>query len=354
MRTETPRAEAPPARPRGARTTGGAAPGGGAWPRAALFAVLLAAVLLAAGTSLCVGAGSVPVGEVWRAFTGGAGPDARLIVREVRVPRTVLAAGVGAALGCAGTLIQTLTRNPLAEPGVLGVTFGAGFAISLGATLGIAGHQATQLALAFAGALLAALLVYAVGRTSSLRLLLAGTALSFVLGGLSLGLRLTFPDVLDRYRFWSVGSLAGREQLSLTAPLLIIAVALVGAVALTGPLSTLSLGEKVAHSLGARVTPTRVATLAVITVLAGTATAVAGPIAFLGLMVPHLARGAAQGSLRWLMAYTVVLGPLLLLAADVLSRVLLPTGEVPVAVVTAFLGGPVLIWAVRRHGAVAL
>nr|WP_234348107.1 iron ABC transporter permease [Streptomyces specialis] len=319
-----------------------------------MLVAALAALLLAAGASLCVGAGTVPPAEVWRAVTGGAGPHARLIAREVRVPRTVLAVGVGAALGCAGTLIQTLTRNPLAEPGVLGVTFGAGFAISLGAALGVAGHQATQLALAFTGSLLAALLVHAVGRTSPLRLLLAGTALSFVLGGLSLGMRLTFPDVLDRYRFWSVGSLAGREQVSPTVPLLVMALALAGALLLTGPLNALALGEGVAPALGAHVPRPRIAVLGLVTVLAGTATAVAGPITFLGLMVPHLARRAARGSLRWLMAYTMVLGPLLLLTADIASRVLLPTGEVPVAVVTAFLGGPVLIWAVRRRGAIAL
>nr|WP_276324148.1 iron chelate uptake ABC transporter family permease subunit [Streptomyces sp. RFCAC02] len=169
-----------PAAPASGSRTAPAAAGGGSG--LVLLAAATAALLAAVGVSLCVGAGSVPPGEVWRALTGGADSDARLIVREVRVPRTVLAVGVGAALGCAGTLIQTLTRNPLAEPGVLGVTFGAGFAITLGAALGIAGHQATQLVLALAGSLLAALLVYAVGRTSPLRLLLAGTALSFVLG----------------------------------------------------------------------------------------------------------------------------------------------------------------------------
>nr|WP_276324147.1 iron chelate uptake ABC transporter family permease subunit [Streptomyces sp. RFCAC02] len=163
-----------------------------------------------------------------------------------------------------------------------------------------------------------------------------------------------YPDVLDRYRFWSVGSLAGREQMDLTLPLVVIALALAGALLLTGPLNALALGETVAHALGARVARTRTAVLVLVTVLAGTATAVAGPIAFLGLMVPHLARRAAGGSLRRLMAHTVVLGPLLLLTADIAARVLLPTGEVPVAVVTAFLGGPVLIWAVRRHGVLAL
>ncbi|MFA1543355.1 FecCD family ABC transporter permease [Actinomadura monticuli] len=320
-------------------------------------AVLLGGVLLAAvlaGASVAVGAGTVPPHEIWAALTGGAGTDAQVIVRDIRVPRTILAVCVGAALGMSGSLVQTLTRNPLAEPGILGVTAGAGFAISAGTVLGLAGSQPARLALALAGAVLAALLVYGVGRTMPLRLVLAGVALTFVLSGLSLGLRMVYPDVLDRYRFWSVGSLAGREQTPFALPLLVIVVALAGALLAARPLAGLALGEQVAHALGARVTRIRVAVLALVTVLAGAATAVAGPIAFVGLIVPHLARRAARGSIPWLMAYTMVLGPILLLVSDIGSRVLLPTGEVPVAVVTAFLGGPALIWVVRRYGAVAL
>jgi iron complex transport system permease protein len=313
--------------------------------------LLLVAMAVA---SVCVGAQAVAPAEVLRAFTDYSGSTEHLIVRDIRGPRTLLAVCVGAALGTAGALVQTLTRNPLAEPGILGVTGGAGFAVTVGAALGVAGSQVTQLLLAFVGAVIAAVVVYSVGRTSPLRLVLAGTALSSLLAGLSLGMRLLQPDVFDKFRFWYVGSLAGREQSPFLIPLAVLLVSLVGAMAVTRPLNALALGEQVASTLGANILRTRVAVLTLITLLAATATAVAGPIAFVGLIVPHLARRLASGSIPWLMAYTMVLSPVLLMIADVLSRVLLPTGEVPVAVVTAFLGGPVLIWAVRRYGTAAL
>ncbi|WP_229402726.1 iron chelate uptake ABC transporter family permease subunit [Micromonospora okii] len=319
--------------------------------RATLLLGSVALLVVAAGASMAVGARPVAVGEVWRALTDFAGTTDHHVVRDIRLPRTVLGVCVGTALGAAGMLIQTLTRNPLAEPGVLGVTAGAGFAINLGVLAGVTGSQAGQLGLAVAGAALAAIVVYAVGRVSPLRLVLAGVALGWVLTGVSLGLRLTFPDVFDRYRFWSVGALAGTEQTPLLLPVLVTVVALVAALATTGPLNALALGEDVAHALGAHVTRVRLAVLVLVTVLTGVATAVAGPIAFVGLMVPHLARRLAVDSIPWGMAYSMLLGPLLLLVADIGSRVLLPTGEVPVSIVTAFLGGPVLIWAVRRYGA---
>ncbi|QFG20423.1 iron ABC transporter permease [Actinomadura sp. WMMB 499] len=319
--------------------------------------VLVAALLVLAAlafASVCVGAGRAGPGDAWEALTAYAGTDEHVIVRDIRVPRTIIAVFVGAALGTAGTLIQTLTRNPLAEPGVLGVNAGAGFAITVGAAAGFAGSSSAQLGLALAGAGIAMLVVYGVGRTFPLRLVLAGVALTFVLQGLSMALRLAYPDALDRFRFWSVGALAGRERLSLELPLLAIGLALASAMVAARPLAGLALGENVAQALGARVARVRLAALALFTVLAGASTAIAGPIAFVGLMVPHLARRAAGGSVPWLMAYTMVLGPVLLVASDIGSRVLLPTGEVPVAIVTAFVGAPVLIWAVRRYGAVAL
>ncbi|MEV0612771.1 iron chelate uptake ABC transporter family permease subunit [Nonomuraea sp. NPDC050404] len=320
--------------------------------RASYLVGLLVLLLVAVVASVCVGAQAIAPAEVWRALTGAPGGEAYLIVHDVRGPRTILAICVGAALGTAGTLVQTLTRNPLAEPGILGVTAGAGFAINLGGVLGLAGGQVAQLALASAGAVLAAVLVYALGSAEPLRLVLTGVALSAVLAGISLGLRLMVPDVFDRFRFWSVGSLAGQEQAPLTLPAVTIAVALVCAALVTRPLNALVMGDEIARSLGGHVLRTRVYVLVLVTLLAGAATAVAGPIAFLGLMVPHLARRWAGASIPWLMAYTMVLGPVLLLASDIGARVLLPTGEVPVGVVTAFVGAPVLIWAVRRRGRV--
>ncbi|MEV6081184.1 iron chelate uptake ABC transporter family permease subunit [Streptomyces sp. NPDC052069] len=313
--------------------------------------VLLAAVAV---LSMGVGARPVPPAEVVRAFLDFHGTDDHVIVRDVRAPRALLAIVVGAALAVAGALIQTLARNPLAEPGILGVTAGAGFAVTVGSALGLAAGQAGELGFAIAGSVLAALLVAAVGRRSPLRLVLTGVALTAVLSGVSLGMRLMLPDVFDTYRFWSVGSLAAREQAPLALPLAAIAVSLLGALMLSRALNALTLGESVAHTLGAGVGRVRALALVLITVLSGAATAVAGPILFVGLIVPHLVRRPAAGSVPWLILYTMVLGPILLLVADIGSRVLLPTGEVPVAIVTAFLGGPMLIWAVRRYGAGSL
>ncbi|MYU02592.1 iron chelate uptake ABC transporter family permease subunit [Streptomyces sp. SID8366] len=312
--------------------------------------LLGAAVVL----SIAVGAHAVPPADVVRALFDYRGTNDDVIVRDVRAPRALLAAAVGAALAVAGALIQTLARNPLAEPGVLGVTAGAGFAVTVGAALGLAGGQGGQLLCAVAGSVLAALLVLSVGRRAPLRLVLTGVALTAVLGGIALGLRLMNPKLFDAYRFWSVGTLAGREQEPLTLPLVAIGIALVAALALGRSLNALALGENVARTLGAGVAGTQAVTLVLITVLSGAATAVAGPILFVGLIVPHLARRAAGGSVPWLVLYSMVLGPVLLLAADTAARVLLPTGEMPVAIVTAFLGGPMLIWTVRRYGAGAL
>ncbi|MEU2025845.1 iron ABC transporter permease [Streptomyces sp. NPDC016469] len=313
--------------------------------------ILLAALAV---LSMGVGARHVAPGEVVRALFDYRGTDDHVIVRDVRAPRAMLAVAVGAALAVSGALIQTLARNPLAEPGILGVTAGAGFAVTIGSALGLAAGQAGQLGFAVIGSAIAAVLVAAVGRRSPLRLVLTGVALTAVLSGVSLGLRLMLPDTFDVYRFWSVGTLAGREQAPLAWPLTAIAVSLAGALLLSRALNALTLGENVAHTLGAHVGRVRIVTLVLITVLSGAATAVAGPILFVGLIVPHLVRKPAAGSVPWLIAYTMVLGPVLLLVADTASRVLLPTGEVPVAIVTAFLGGPMLIWAVRRYGAGSL
>ncbi|MFD9946883.1 FecCD family ABC transporter permease [Nonomuraea sp. NPDC059023] len=319
--------------------------------RGAVLVAGVALLALAAVVSVGIGAHAVAPAEVVRALFAFDGSPDHSIVRDVRLPRALLGVGVGAALAVAGVLIQTLSRNPLAEPGVLGVTAGAGFAMTMGAALGLATTPTSELVLSGGGAALAAVLVYSVGRASPLRLVLTGVALSAVLAGLSLGLRLMLPDVFDRFRFWSIGSLAGREKDPFALTLVLIVLAVAGALLLSRPLNAVALGETVARTLGASVTRVRLAALLCITVLAGAATAAAGPILFVGLIVPHVVRPLARGSVPWLTAYSAVLGPILLLVSDMGSRVLLPTGEVPVAIVTAFLGGPVLIWAVRRYGA---
>ncbi|MDT0200887.1 iron ABC transporter permease [Nocardioides sp. AE5] len=312
--------------------------------------ILLVGVVL---VSLTVGKGDVSVTESLRALVSPEdGNSAHITVRSVRLPRAMLAILVGAALALSGALVQTLTRNPLAEPGLLGITAGASFAVVVATRYFDASGQVATLVVAFVGAAVAAFAVQLVGRADPLRLLLAGVALTAVLAGLSIGIRLTDPATFDRYRFWSVGSLAGREQLPLLLPCLVLAIALLAALLLGPPLGAVMLGDDVAHGLGVKVVRVRVLTLLVATILAATATAVAGPIMFVGLIVPHVVRRFSQASISWLMLLCLVAGPLLTVAADILARVLLETGEVPVAILTAVIGGPVLIWVVRRHGTV--
>ena len=314
---------------------------------------LLLLLALAAALSLTIGAKSLPIGTVFTAFSGTCQSADCTIVLDARLPRTLAGLLAGVALGLAGALMQTLTRNPLADPGLLGVNSGASFAIVLGAPLfGITSPQ-EQLLLAFCGALCASLLVAFTGsqgggQLSPVRLTLAGVALAAVLEGLSNGIALLNPDVYDQLRFWQAGSLDIRTLQTLKIVLLPVVVAGIAALLLSRALNSLSLGNDTATALGSRVARTQLIGLIVITVLCGSATAVVGPIAFIGLMMPHMARWLVGADHRWSLPVTLLATPALLLFADVIGRLLVP-GELRVSVVSAFLGAPVLIWLVRRQ-----
>lgn len=314
---------------------------------------LLLLLALAAALSLTIGAKSLPIGTVFTAFSGTCQSADCTIVLDARLPRTLAGLLAGIALGLAGALMQTLTRNPLADPGLLGVNSGASFAIVLGAALsGITSPQ-EQLLLAFCGALCASLLVAFTGsqgggQLSPVRLTLAGVALAAVLEGLSNGIALLNPDVYDQLRFWQAGSLDIRTLQTLKIVLLPVVVAGIAALLLSRALNSLSLGNDTATALGSRVARTQLIGLIVITVLCGSATAVVGPIAFIGLMMPHMARWLVGADHRWSLPVTLLATPALLLFADVIGRLLVP-GELRVSVVSAFLGAPVLIWLVRRQ-----
>ncbi|EWD68067.1 Fe(3+)-siderophore ABC transporter permease [Klebsiella pneumoniae] len=309
---------------------------------------LLLLLALAAALSLTIGAKSLPIGTVFTAFSGTCQSADCTIVLDARLPRTLAGLLAGVALGLAGALMQTLTRNPLADPGLLGVNSGASFAIVLGAALfGITSPQ-EQLLLAFCGALCASLLVAFTGKLSPVRLTLAGVALAAVLEGLSNGIALLNPDVYDQLRFWQAGSLDIRTLQTLKIVLLPVVVAGIAALLLSRALNSLSLGNDTATALGSRVARTQLIGLIVITVLCGSATAVVGPIAFIGLMMPHMARWLVGADHRWSLPVTLLATPALLLFADVIGRLLVP-GELRVSVVCAFLGAPVLIWLVRRQ-----
>jgi iron-siderophore transport system permease protein len=329
--------------------------------RARLAGLVAALVALGLCTlcSLALGSLAIPLGEVIRAFTHYDGSDAHAIVRDLRVARTELGLLVGAALGAAGALMQGTTRNPLADPGILGINAGAAFAVVcairwLGVT-SVAGYAA----FALAGAGVTAVLVFALGASgregpTPVRLALAGAVLTALLVSLTSAVLVFSAQTLDEFRFWVVGSIGGRDAGVTLSVLPVIAAGAAIALGAGRWLNALALGDAVARSLGQHVARARLAAGAGFVLLAGGAVAAAGPIAFVGLAVPHVARGLVGPDYRWIVPYSMVLGALLLLASDVAGRLVARPAELQVGIVTALVGAPFFIWLVRRRRLVAL
>lgn len=320
-----------------------------------LAAVLLSAGALVVAVALSLGLGSkgLSIGEVIDGLAG-AGGEAGSIMREQRVPRTIAGIVVGAALAVAGALIQAFTRNPLADPGILGVNSGAAFAIVIGVAFFGQAAPSGYIWFSFAGAIAATVLVVLIGATGRrgpdpLRLTLAGVAVGAVLAGFTSAISLLLPSVFNRLRYWGAGTLAGRDLELITFVLPFVVVGLVLAMLAARPLNAVALGDDVAAALGARTRLARLGSIVAVTLLCGAATALAGPIAFVGLMVPHAVRWWVGPDQRWIISVSLLAGPVLLLVADVLGRLILPSGELPAGIVTAFVGAPVLILLVRRR-----
>lgn len=318
------------------------------------FLVAVALLVVVALLSVAVGAKGIPLGTVVHELFHYDGSDDGVVIRSLRVPRTLLGICVGAALGLAGALMQALTRNPLADPGLLGVNSGASAAVV--AAIALLGIDSTgvQVWFALAGAAVAAVLVYLLGsggRASAtpVRMALAGAAMSAVLSSLVSGMVLRDRDAFNDYRFWSVGALAGRPLSVLwqTGPFMLAGALL--ALSLARALNALALGDDAGRALGAHLGRTRALSMLAITLLCGGATAAAGPIGFVGLAVPHVARHFTGPDQRWLLPYSMVLAPTLLLSADVVGRVIARPGEVEVGIVTAFIGAPIFIFLARRR-----
>jgi iron complex transport system permease protein len=319
---------------------------------------LVAALLLLAGVtalSVLVGARPMAPSAVLAAVLGGGTPAEHAVVWDLRVPRTVVGLVVGPALGVCGALIQAYTRNPLADPGILGVNAGAALAVTLALALAGVTSPAGYVWFAFAGALVVTVAVYAIGSTgpghaTPEKLTLAGVALAAVLGGVEQMLALSNPQLFAGTLSWGVGSLGGRSLPVVATIAPFVVAGLVLSLALARPLNALALGDELGRSLGARVGTTRVLTIAAVTLLAGGATALAGPIAFVGLMVPHVVRWFTGPDQRWIVPYSMVVAAILLLASDIVGRLVMPTGELRVGLVTAFVGAPVLVALARRRG----
>lgn len=272
-----------------------------------------------------------------------------------RIPRTVLAILVGAALALSGAAMQAVTRNPIADPGILGVTNGASLAVVFGlAFFGLA-NPFSQMAVAIVGAAIAAVFVYSVGSlgrggATPLKLALAGAATSAALGSLISAVMLPRVDLLQTFQSWQVGGVGGAEwpRIAVTAPVLALG-ALICFMCARG-MNSLALGDDMAAGLGERVFRTRLVSAVGAVILAGAATAIAGPIGFVGLVIPHMCRMLIGTDHRWLLPFSALGGAALLLVSDIIGRVIAPSSEeIQVGIITAVIVAPFFIWIVRRQ-----
>lgn len=317
------------------------------------------AVLAAAALSVLVGARSVDPSAAWQALTAFDPAVTDHVVIRARLDRTLAGVAVGAALAVAGTAMQGMTRNPLADPGILGLNAGASAAVVAGIFMLSISRVVEFMAFAFAGAALGTVTVYAVaslGRDGAtpVKLALAGAALTAGLGSLVNALVLLDQESLDRLRFWQVGTLGARSLGDVATVGVFMLIGVVIVLAATGTLNALALGDDAAVGLGVHVTRARIVLGIAIILLCGAAVALAGPIGFLGLVVPHAARLAVGSDYRRVVPLALLMGPVLILVSDVVGRVIAPPAEVQVGVMTALIGVPVFIALIRTRRQVGL
>ncbi|AZH77322.1 MULTISPECIES: FecCD family ABC transporter permease [Microbacterium] len=323
--------------------------------RRTLWLVIGAVVLLVLCVmSISFGVRAVTVDDIVAALNGHTDTIAQAAIVK-RIPRTVLALLVGAALALAGATMQAVTRNPIADPGILGVSNGASLAVVLGiAFFGLANPYG-QMAFAIAGAGLAAVFVYAVGSlgrggATPLKLALAGAATSAAFASLISAVMLPRVDLLQTFQSWQIGGVGGAEwpRIALTAPVLAVG-ALICFLCARG-MNSLALGDEMAKGLGENVFRTRMISALGAVILAGAATAIAGPIGFVGLIIPHVCRMLVGTDHRWLLPFSAIAGAALLTASDIVGRVIAPSSEeIQVGIITAVIGAPFFIWIVRRQ-----
>lgn len=321
--------------------------------RAAWLLASALLLLLASALSICIGGQPSTLPEAWHALFTPTGNVMDVTIRELRWPRTVLGICAGVCLGLAGTLVQGHTRNPVADPGLLGINQGAALAIVAATALAGDLPALPQALLAFAGALVASVLVFMIGSAARygatpVTLVLAGAAVTALCSGLVAGIVLLNDQALDTLRFWQVGSLAGRSGiLELVWPFIAAGVML--ALLNIRALNALALGTDTAISLGISVLRARAVGIGAVTLLAGTAVTLAGPIAFAGLLVPHITRAITGPDYRWLVPLSLFTGATVVLLADTAGRLIARPGELSVAVVLAVVGAPFFIYLARRR-----
>lgn len=313
------------------------------------------ALAVAALLSLRIGSAGVSTADAVNALFNYA-PESyeQTVVRSLRVPRTVIGIGVGAALAVAGAAMQAATRNPLAGPSILGVNSGAAFGVVCAVFFGGLTHPLMFVWFAFAGGLAAAVVAYVIGSAgqggaSPVKLALAGVIVSALLSSWLTGLLLIDQQTLEVVRFWLAGSLAGRDLDVFLAVLPFLVAGTAVMLLLGNQLNVLSLGDDTARSLGMRVGAVRGLVTLLVVLMAGSAVAAAGPIAFVGLAVPHMVRAVSGPDYRWVLLFSALAGPLLLLCADIAGRVVIRPSEVQVGIITAVVGAPFLIYLARQR-----
>nr|WP_207890549.1 iron ABC transporter permease [Rubrobacter taiwanensis] len=308
--------------------------------------------------SVRFGAAEISTAEVIRAFTDfDDRSTGHLIVQTIRVPRALIAACVGAALAVAGAIMQGLTRNPLADPGILGINAGAALAVVAGVFLFGIGSIGVYALFAFLGAAVTAVVVYGLGSLgrggmTPLKLTVAGAALTALFSSLTTAILILNERTLEEVRFWLAGSVAGRDLELFLRLLPYMGVGLVVALSLGRQITTLNLGEDIARGLGQRTGWVKALAALAVVLLAGGAVAAAGPIGFVGLVIPHVVRFFAGADYRWILPYSAICGAMLLVLSDVAARLVLRPQELPVGVMIALLGAPFFIylarWKVKR------
>ena len=324
------------------------------------FGLLLVVLVGVCFVSITMGSRSITLLTIWDAFANhDPSSAAETVVLEMRVPRTLLGLTVGAALGLSGAILQGVTRNPLAEPGIMGINTGAAAFIVVGIMVLGTQQLSTYIWLGFLGAAVATVAVYAIasfGREGAtpVKLALAGAAVTAGFYSLTNAVVMTNVEALNELRFWQVGSLAGRYMPVFWQTLPFIVVGVVIALGTGRALNALALGEDVARALGQRVRLTRFTLFVTVALLCGAATAASGPIVFVGLVVPHIARILCGPDYRWILAYSLVLTPIVLLVCDIIGRVVVSPSELQVGVVLGVLGAPAFIALVRYRNMVEL
>jgi iron complex transport system permease protein len=324
-----------------------------AWARTLWLLVGVGVLLVLCILSVSFGVRAVSIDDIFAALAGQDDTLAQAAIIK-RLPRTVLAVLVGAALALSGATMQAVTRNPIADPGILGVSNGASLAVVLGLAFVGLSNPYGQMALAIAGAAVAATFVYTVGSlgrggATPLKLALAGAATSAAFASLISAIMLPRVDLLQAFQSWQIGGVGGAEwpRIAITAPVLALGALI--CIASARGMNSLALGDDMAKGLGEHVFRTRLMSALGAVILAGAATAIAGPIGFVGLVIPHVCRMLIGTDHRWLLPFSAMAGAALLLASDIVGRVIAPSSEeIQVGIITAIIGAPFFIWIVRR------